>query len=538
MKVPTQLVYLQFDPIIPYYEVEDIESEDYCYTLRLPRRTISQYQRRRIVERIKADFEPFGDAFEFTTELPSTNPFGTPFTTLRFYFEPDFYNFGVTYFQVLAETCSADDTPTEDSLVNVVDFWAPFLGGVAENIDFLNMNPQEMAVLDAVDFIEFVWRMDPSAVLLEEFFGVPRPEGQNIQNYVTELIINGASNIGAHELGHVLGLRHHDSFTPIGGVIVGDEETSSLEFLNSLMNSPAFTWYAGFGSELADQALAQFYSFDAYFSERSAMKLHLSVLFKEQLIHLVQQERSSRRPLDVLVSESFLKRFNERNGAKNLPRTRVPNTLGDATSLDEEDEPDDNETPDIHRMSALAVYGSIDEHGEQDSYEFNMKEGTYLTIEVVSLVDYKFFNFIDPMVHVHLVEYDCDGEETSSTLLVSNDDEIESWDSWILDFPLPATGIYRVTVEPLPWSSLSPFATGDYALFMYTAGPGPDGPPSRQLLSTNKGKEKKRGLRSANSIRRRRDKIRSTIREQTRPLTAIVPPMMQNNFTGQIVRKN
>ncbi|KAL7579042.1 hypothetical protein ACA910_019081 [Epithemia clementina (nom. ined.)] len=601
-----QLVYLQFDPLVPYYPVDVFEGEtfEYCYTVQIPRRVITKEQREAIAQRIQHDYSAFGPgAFEFTMEEPSTNPFDRPFTTLAFFYEPTFLDFDFfqeygAFFQVLVESCQAeaDGEPEKDSQEssNIVDdennydkdagfqiqdVFARFLGGVAENVDFLNTNFQEMAVLDATDFIDFMLIIDPTGTLLEQYFDVPRQPDQTIDDYINELIVNGASNIGAHELGHLCGLRHYDSLTPIGAGLGDENSTTYTNFLWSIMNSPAFTWQAGFGEELAEQALTNVMSANHAFSERAALKLQLSILFQQQ------QQGHGHKP--ILLSEEDLTTFNRQQGPKKLVPVRVTNVSAyPNTSMADQD---GVERINFHHLNAVTVHGSIESSGEVDYYDFELEAEQFLNIEVISMVDNKFYNIIDPFVQVYMVDNkntNNDTQQGSVVLIASNDDDgLESFDSWILDFRLPARGTYRIAVSAYPFS---PFflATGDYVLFMYTGTQkhcddmknkkvgkkrkhldrtklkvGEDktdsekgsngkkkkkrtkqsttGPVERRILNADnkeylyqdQGNEAIENTRG-NSARRRREIIRTTIDQITR---GIVPPSADNAYTGNIV---
>lgn len=72
------------------------------------------------------------------------------------------------------------------------------LGGVAENIDFLNTNKGDLAVLDTLDQIDFELFVDPTASRLEIFVNNTMQVGETVDDYASRLIINAASNIGAH----------------------------------------------------------------------------------------------------------------------------------------------------------------------------------------------------------------------------------------------------------------------------------------------------------------------------------------------------
>ena len=41
--------------------------------------------------------------------------------------------------------------------------------------------------------------------MLESYFNIPRKSDETLEEYVNSLVINGAANIGAHELGHISG---------------------------------------------------------------------------------------------------------------------------------------------------------------------------------------------------------------------------------------------------------------------------------------------------------------------------------------------
>ena len=78
--------------------------------------------------------------------------------------------------------------------------------GLAENIDFRNRYRSDSVGIGA-NFWEFAFALE----IFPENVGLPAtPRG------LSRAIINQSSNTASHELGHILGLRHHDSFGPPG----------------------------------------------------------------------------------------------------------------------------------------------------------------------------------------------------------------------------------------------------------------------------------------------------------------------------------
>ncbi|MFI4873414.1 MAG: hypothetical protein ACIARQ_16515 [Phycisphaerales bacterium JB061] len=274
-------------------------------------------------------------------------------------------------------------------------------GGLAEHIDFRNLDHSDTAVIN-VDGLGIA----PS-------------------NYVAS-----TANIGSHELGHLLGIRHRDSFGPIGsgsyGPIgagpflpdypgpIGADETDS-----HIMATPAF------GTPLSNIFTPN------WLSERSAIKMQFS-------------------QTGTVVAES--------GGANDSIATAQPLALGNMT-VPNTIVTGDNAGIGDFSVDAITVTAELSSGDAQDFYSFTASAGDLMNFEVMSnVLDQRIGNTIDSMISI----LDSNGDfvdyyGTDAT----NDDEIETTDSLILDLIIPADGTYYVMVEPF-----SNGDTGGYELFI------------------------------------------------------------------------
>jgi len=248
--------------------------------------------------------------------------------------------------------------------------------------------------------------------------------------------VSYSATVGARMLGHLGGLRHGDSFGPIGMGI------SSTGLPDAADYSPIYPGPAG-ADEINDHIMATEDSVGAnpghdstavpFFSERSAVKL----AFNES--GTVYAEAAGAKDTQGTAQPVAL-----------YPLA-VPNTLmsGDHDGA-------------IFKVSAFAVTGSIDVSGESDYYSFIGRAGDVLNVEVLSeILGLRNSNSMDSKVSIYnsggnLVDY--------YTGKAENDDEFEttlSFDSIIIDLILPADDTYYIKVEE------ALFNTGDYELFAY-----------------------------------------------------------------------
>ncbi len=242
--------------------------------------------------------------------------------------------------------------------------------------------------------------------------------------------VTGADNfatltakIGAHELAHLMGVRHSDSFGPIGFGLhtppgttdfnpTYDGADSAFETFDHIISSPATVGSTRFND---------LRSLD--FGPRESIKL----AFASQGT--------------TIVAPTGTHSSKESAESISLAPLTVPNT--------------DVNLPDVEKglnfqVAALDVEGTIGPdstgHALPDYYAFSGQKGDVYTFEIDSqeLARLGGVNTIDSVLTV------CD---SLGNAIVSNDDQFEGTDSLLLDVTLPATGTYYVKVASFAASS-------------------------------------------------------------------------------------
>ncbi|HJT76970.1 MAG TPA: pre-peptidase C-terminal domain-containing protein, partial [Gemmataceae bacterium] len=331
--------------------------------------------------------------------------------------ESDYAAFNYSFFTDLnaAEQAAA---VTGGAGVSIV-FNAGPAGGKSDDLDFRNLNLAGDATVNAVPLL-----------------GGPGQPAATSANFVLL-----STEIAAHELGHLSGLRHADSFGPIlqadssgllgGGIFAGvdprayapaypgpfDAFTTPLH----IMASPDSV-----GVSLADSTGA------TYFGEREAVKL----AFADTGTVVAQAAGNG--------SFGTAQALGTQDG---LPGLTVPNTLQSAS------EPDFGK---VFQVRAIDVTGAVTANQADDFYSFAGKAGDVMNFEAMSSALSRNAHPFDPV----LTLFDASGK-----VLVSNDNEFETKDSAIIDYQLPADGTYYAEVAPnTPLTD----SEGDYELFFYS----------------------------------------------------------------------
>lgn len=320
-------------------------------------------------------------------------------TSIRDTITADFSDFDFSF------TLTAPGSGDYSTLTFNSDF---ITGGLADAVDFRNLDQTDNAIINVNDLLGG--------------FGNPAATSANF--------VSMTSTIGAHELGHLVGLRHLDSMGPIGlgisptpgtGVFspAYPGPTGADEAVAHIMASPVSV-----GSSLFDAAG------DTFFSERSAIKL----TFNESGSVLAEAGGAH----DTLPTAQAI----------TLSALSVPNTIvvGDNAGKS-------------FLVDAVVVTGTIGAFSEKDIYSFSGTVGDLMNFEVISAALDRIGNSIDSVISI----IDSGGSTVAYyTGLASNDDEFETSDSMIIDLTLPATGTYYVQVNANGITD-----TGDYELFAH-----------------------------------------------------------------------
>ena len=414
-----QTVYLDFDTGPPLVLITDFRGAPVA---QLPAHQYTQDERNAVQARLEADFQQFR-AIRFTQTRPAD---GRKFTTLTFSCDNG----------LPGSSCIQFDPGTGNL--------STLLGG-AENTDFLNADTGDNAFIQG-EFPEFL-------VLLRAFgffnavLGVPvnGNDPASVAQAVSTAVVNQVANTAAHELGHLLGLRHHDSFGAPGDglpttgtprpdtfVPVFDRGQNAAETVLHLMAT---------GTSLS-ASIARSFSTDPFFGEREATKL-LAARFALRQREALVNRRSNR---DVAFT-----------------RFLVPNTVLEGENAGSKF---------LDVQGALITEASIDP-ANADTYRFRGKAGEFINAEVVSFSNQLVEDSV--ITNINLYSIDADG---SRTLVAFNAQTFESFDPFLLDVQLPRSGNYELeivsanqviiggTVTPLVGVNAE-FTAGTYELIAY-----------------------------------------------------------------------
>ena len=237
-------------------------------------------------------------------------------------------------------------------------------------------------------------------------------------------IVSATAIIGSHELGHLLGLRHGDSYGPPGFGLASSGTPGAGGYLPSYpgpVTADEFNDHIMSSPRSVDSALGDVTT-PSWFSERSASKL-------------ANNEQGTVQGEGPLSFDALI----------------VPNTIvsGDNAGLGFD-------------VDSFVGAGNVSAAGEIDVFTFTGSTGDLFTFEVISdIIDYRVVDVLDPKVTVldpGLSPVNYYGTNAS------NDDEFETVDSIIIDLILPSDGTYTISVES---GADALNDTGQYELFGY-----------------------------------------------------------------------
>ncbi len=402
-------------------------------------------ERAAILARIRADYSEYN--YKFVDKEPTKGPY----STLR-----------------IGENDAPFDCSEGSNITVTPTGGVSILFGRAEKIDFLNRDKSDGAFADA-SFWEFLAQLDPSGFLFELFSGIPLDAfGGDLNAAVSAAVVNQTSNTGAHEVGHIQGLRHQDSLgAPGQGLPPVDPDFGPpilpIEFFPEYVNDPLFGAFETYDHTMASGAsvglpLEGSTITDRFFSERSSVRIAHA------------EEGKIRTEAKI--------RKNGRNKVS-LAELDVANTilLGENAGKDLE-------------VKSLVIEGSIDELGEVDTYMFRGKAGDFANLKIINLssLQLSFEEGIEGRIRLFHV-----AKDGTETLVADNAQSFESFfDAEIFDAVLPYNGWYKAEVTapgifyingfgiPADFftcfidedgnriSCGDIFETGDYSLHIYT----------------------------------------------------------------------
>ncbi|WP_321391227.1 hypothetical protein [Emcibacter sp.] len=405
----TQVVFLDFDSATTgtysrtYKENADGTGAD--ITEVFDEHIYTQEERDYIQQRYQADYAGFD--YQFVTEAPAEGTYSTVFFNAN----------------MPGEGAAAGPAGIE-----FADGGVPtsILFGIADAIDFRNLDRGENANVDGN-----AWAILAEFGIFEARLGMEATP----ENIALATTIQSAQT-GAHELGHIVGLRHYDAWGPIGQGLPTTGTPPDGAFLPTYTgprNGDETTLHlmgSGFsaGLTLADSVVT-----DRFFSERSAIKLAFNE--QGQVVAETDQDHSW---------------FDTAQEVR-LEILDVPNTIlqGDYSIHSNE-----------HLVtSAISIEGSISEIEQLDFYAFEGKEGDIFNLEVISLVDWNNEDFFDPILYIF---------DEAMNMIMYSDDEFESPDSFIFDFILDYTGIFYAVVSGFDYTGtgFDEWSLGNYQLFV------------------------------------------------------------------------
>ncbi|TWU29884.1 PEP-CTERM sorting domain-containing protein [Bythopirellula polymerisocia] len=334
--------------------------------------------------------------------------------------------------------------------------------GHAEKIDFRNLDDDDDVTIHPVK-------------LLKSFVGLPRaPEfgggaWTEVELLTSPNIAMATANLAAHELGHSFGLRHHDSFTPIGSGIGVSGDKYVPTYLGGTGTAASFH-IMGLNSAVA--LSAENLITPSWISPRSAVKLMINKIEDEIGDNPLLSFEADYPGGDVPDGPSA--------GTPAIPimPLSLPNTTRppDPFGINPASPYDPANGPEMFPGFAGVVVGRLEDKSametvDVDYYSFFGPAGAKVTVEVISeilsLGDGRFTDPVDP--HLELLDSTLAPLPYPAASVVGmaalNDDQFESTDSILFDVVLPYSGEYFIEIRP----AMKPEGTdvaGDYELLV------------------------------------------------------------------------
>jgi len=248
----------------------------------------------------------------------------------------------------------------------------------------------------------------------------------------SENYVKLSAKLAAHELGHLLGLRHQDSFGPIG---TGVHNPPGAGAYNPVFSGPTggFETFDHIGGSPASVGSTRFSDLnDLFFGEREAVKLSFANSNPAQTTFLNAGGNNTQSTAAALTPISIV----------------VPNTLSRGLNVNKKFD-----------AQITSIVGRIEvnpatQRSKSDWYSFTARAGDLINIDVLSNSVARFGtgadgkltpnDYLDTIVRV----YNANGELVPyHDGLAVNDDTFEPTDSSIVDLLLPTDGTYYIEVD-------------------------------------------------------------------------------------------
>ncbi|MFO0943019.1 MAG: MBG domain-containing protein [Pirellulales bacterium] len=258
--------------------------------------------------------------------------------------------------------------------------------------------------------------------------------GRDLPAGTSANLIALSAKIAAHELGHLLGLRHYDSFGPVNFGVHSPPGVSEFKPQYQGASAAFETFDHIIGSPASVGSTRQNDVGSLFFGEREAVKIAFAMSGNDsaETGTWTDEQDGQNRTVDTAQTVAW-------------STISVPNTLFRGLN-----------SAKSFLVDTLAVSGQIGLAGnvsENDYYSFEGQAGDVVSIELFSQALRRFTNngvdgYIDSVLRLYrridantVVPVDYYG---SSAI---NDDEFESTDSLLMDVTLPVSGEYIVEVD-------------------------------------------------------------------------------------------
>ena len=318
------------------------------------------------------------------------------------------------------------------------------LFGAAEGIDFRNLDDADDAEVHAVPTLKL---FDGTARNPELGGGVwTIPELTTPEN-----VVFASAQIAAHEVGHLLGLRHHDAFGPIGAGIGVAADKYDPVYTGPVGMTLTSQHVMGLNSAVALNANTLLTP--SHFSERSAIKLNLAAIEGEI------------GPNPFVVDESEYPGGDAPDVVGDAPDAPIPLAGMPTPNLLESPHPwaPIHGGPEFLPVAAAVVTGTIEDRGpgipDADHFELFLPEPSRVTVEAISEMNVNTTEVVD--MNLAILDFPSGGLVPYEMDFALTGDQFESTDAILFDVLLPA-GAYVVEVFPD-----MPGDTGDYELLVY-----------------------------------------------------------------------